>query len=326
MDYEKKALVIRTCNADMTAHGGFIWPKEGNVEAPDWNPTAECGGGLHGLIDGFGNYSLLSSAHDAVWQIVEVERAECIDIEGKVKFPRGTVIYSGDMAIAMTKISDWKIGLLLSESKNNSASNASSGNSASNVSSGNHASNASSGDSASNASSGNYASNASSGNSASNVSSGNHASNASSGDSASNASSGNYASNASSGYSASNASSGNYARNASSGDSASNASSGNYASNASSGNYASNASSGNYARNASSGYYARNVATGNSSICMAAGLKSQASSGELGTIALTYWDDEAKRYRVVVGYIGENGLEPNVMYRLNDAHQFEAVK
>jgi hypothetical protein len=34
-------LVLRTCNADMTAHGGFKWPESGHVAAPDWLPTRE---------------------------------------------------------------------------------------------------------------------------------------------------------------------------------------------------------------------------------------------------------------------------------------------
>jgi hypothetical protein len=83
---------------------------------------------------------------------------------------------------------------------------------------------------------------------------------------------------------------------------------------------------GDYSKLAASGDYPQLAAYGKSSICMAAGIGSQASAGEMGTIALTYWDDEAKRYRVVVGYIGENGLVPNVMYQLDYAHKFKVVE
>lgn len=70
------ALVIRTCSADMTSHSGFRWPESGPVSAPDWSPEPVCGQGLHGLIDGVGDYSLLSKAPDAKWLIVRVKRAD----------------------------------------------------------------------------------------------------------------------------------------------------------------------------------------------------------------------------------------------------------
>ncbi len=113
----EKALVIRTCAADMTAHSNFKWPESGLVECPDWSPRAACGNGLHGLMDGFGDWSLTSSAIDAKWLLVEVARAECVELDGKVKFPRGNVIFAGSMADAMTKMSDHQIKLLLAAAK-----------------------------------------------------------------------------------------------------------------------------------------------------------------------------------------------------------------
>ena len=41
-------LVLRTCSANMTSHGGFKWPKHGPVSAPDWVDNFECENGLHG--------------------------------------------------------------------------------------------------------------------------------------------------------------------------------------------------------------------------------------------------------------------------------------
>ncbi|WP_445081510.1 DUF7666 domain-containing protein [Martelella alba] len=43
-------LVLRTCNSDMTSRNDFVWPESGLVECPDWEPTEECGNGLHGLL------------------------------------------------------------------------------------------------------------------------------------------------------------------------------------------------------------------------------------------------------------------------------------
>ncbi len=95
-------LILRTCNADLTSHGGFQWPDNGPVEAPDWDPTPDCGHGLHGLPWGEGDGSLLNWAADARWLVVEVPTDTMVDIEGKVKFPAGTVIHCGDRLSATT--------------------------------------------------------------------------------------------------------------------------------------------------------------------------------------------------------------------------------
>ena len=49
-----KILVLCTCDADMSAYDGFIWPSAGAVIAPDWNPdpAIDYGRGLHGLAWG----------------------------------------------------------------------------------------------------------------------------------------------------------------------------------------------------------------------------------------------------------------------------------
>jgi hypothetical protein len=95
---EKTALVLRTCAADMTSHrGSFRWPRSGPVAAPDWDPQPVCGGGLHGLLWGEGDGSLLDWRPDAVWLVVEVEAASVVELVGrKVKFPRGVVVFAGD--------------------------------------------------------------------------------------------------------------------------------------------------------------------------------------------------------------------------------------
>jgi hypothetical protein len=77
----------------MTSYNGFVWPKEGLVECPDWNAKSECGNGLHGALWGEGNGSLFNLNDDAVWQVVEID--EWIELDGKVKFPRGNVVHTG---------------------------------------------------------------------------------------------------------------------------------------------------------------------------------------------------------------------------------------
>lgn len=56
-----------------------------------------------------------------------------------------------------------------------------------------------------------------------------------------------------------------------------------------------------------------------------AGPYGEAAAGKGGVIQLRWFDKTANRPRLAVGYIGEGGLLPGVLYRLNDEHQFEPV-
>ena len=97
MSETTKVYVLRTCADDMTSHhGSFTWPASGPVEAKDWSPEPVCGRGLHGLLFGEGEGSLLDWDPGAKWLVVEVEAGTTIDLDGKVKFPRGAVIFCGD--------------------------------------------------------------------------------------------------------------------------------------------------------------------------------------------------------------------------------------
>ncbi|QPB08664.1 ice nucleation protein [Burkholderia phage Mica] len=49
---------------------------------------------------------------------------------------------------------------------------------------------------------------------------------------------------------------------------------------------------------------------------------STATAGVCGELRIRFYDYAAERYRTVVGYIGEDGLEPNVPYRLDDNRKF----
>jgi len=86
--------VIRTCNADFTSRNGFKWPALGEVVCPDFEASQECGAGLHGFLDGCGDGSLASWYNDAQWLLVAVPTDMLIDLEGKVKFPSGEVVFS----------------------------------------------------------------------------------------------------------------------------------------------------------------------------------------------------------------------------------------
>ncbi|WP_079953131.1 hypothetical protein [Salmonella enterica] len=119
-------------------------------------------------------------------------------------------------------------------------------------------------------------------------------------------------------------SSGDDAQIGSSGDDAQIGSSGNYARIGSSGYNAQIGSSGNYARIGSSGYNARITVTGKGSVVACAGRIERVVLGE-GGCASVPWHD-GKRIRIAVAYVGENGIEANTPYYVNDEGQFVKVE
>jgi hypothetical protein len=88
-------LILRTCDANMRSHGGFTWPTSGPVKCDDWKPVKACGNGLHGFLWGEGDGSLASFAEDAKWLVVEAASSEVVNLDGKVKFPSGVVVFCG---------------------------------------------------------------------------------------------------------------------------------------------------------------------------------------------------------------------------------------
>lgn len=97
-----RVLVLRTCDAERRSHNGFQWPERGPVEAPDWEPTQECGHGLHGWLWGEGDAGLGNWSPGATWLVVRVDPSTIIDLDGKVKFPRGDVVCCGTQLDATT--------------------------------------------------------------------------------------------------------------------------------------------------------------------------------------------------------------------------------
>ena len=93
-----KVLVLRTTYKDNTSHNSFKWPTSGYVEAPDFVKNRNCGNGLHGWLWGEGYHTLSLHIFNSQpkWLVVEVNKTDIIDLDGKVKFPYGNVIYCGN--------------------------------------------------------------------------------------------------------------------------------------------------------------------------------------------------------------------------------------
>jgi len=93
-------LCLRTCDAGLCSayshvRGGFQWPASGPIEAPDWNPEAHCGEGLHGWLWGEGDGSLGYWTESATWIVFAAAAVEVVDLDGKVKVPRAFVLFAG---------------------------------------------------------------------------------------------------------------------------------------------------------------------------------------------------------------------------------------
>ena len=155
---------------------------------------------------------------------------------------------------------------------------------------------------------------------------------AATGDSAHAATTGYSAHAATTGYSAHAATTGDHARAATTGegahaaatgDSAHAATTGDSAHAATTGYSAHAATTGDHARAATTGYSAHAATTGTQSIAAAIGFESTACAGEDGAIVLAYFD--GTRPRLVVGYVGENGIKAGVVYKLDDDHRLIAV-
>ena len=188
MSATSKVLCLRTCPPDMVARGKidgvtweFQWPRSGPVACSDWDPTPTCGHGLHGLLWGDGDWSLLKDEPDTVWMVVAVDSADIVKIdEHKVKFSKGEVVFAGAkgealacvlcsseaMTEAQRAAREW------GEKCGNLSTAASSGDYSKAASSGNYSTAASSGHSSKAASSGDYSTAASSGHSSTAASSG----------------------------------------------------------------------------------------------------------------------------------------------------------
>ena len=242
-----KVLILRRCNPDGSSSHGFVWKTNvGDVnEAPDWDSTSQCGGGLHGWPwgMGLGQGSDFNIIHDT-FLVLAADPADVtgnLEGEWKCKARSVVVMESGSFGKCWDRIQRGRDRLIRAMASSGYSSTA-----------------------------------------------------ASSGNSSTAASSGYYSTAASSGYSSTAASSGNSSTAASSGD------------------YSKAASSGYYSKAASSGDYSKAEQSGRCGIAASIGRDGVASAGEMGALIACYWD--GGRYRVCVGYVGEDGIKPNTRY------------
>ncbi len=279
-------LVLRTCSADMTSHGGFKWPKRGPVSAPDWVDNYECGNGLSGWLWGEGDGTLgLTELSVAKWLVVRVLASEVRygsgELVGKCKFPRGYVVHCGNRKSATEYImrhgasGKAVIGATVTAGHYGTATAGYRG--AALV--------------------GDYGT-ATAGDCGTAMAG--HCSTATAGD---------YGTATAGGYGTATAGNSGTATAGNSGI----ATAGNLGT--ATAGHCGTATVG-YRGDATAGHYG--TAT--------AGQGGTATAGVKGTICIQYYDAQSDRYRLAVAYVGENGILPNRKYKLNDSHEFVEVE
>ncbi|HFH3959929.1 TPA: hypothetical protein ACGJ0W_003730 [Pseudomonas aeruginosa] len=304
---QETALVLRTCSADLTSRGGFQWPDKigAVVEAPDWEKDNKCGHGLHGWLFGQGDHGCSSTVGeaDAKWLVVEVGLSDLIALGGKVKFPCCTIRHIGDRASATQFLIANEpraagvavIGATLQAGDKELCQVGAYG-----TATAGDEGTATAGDEGT-ATAG-YNGTATAGDEGT----------ATAGDEGT-ATAG-YKGTATAGYNGT----------ATAGDEGT-ATAG-YKGTATAGNWGT-ATAG-YKGTATAGYKGtatagdEGTATAGNWGTATAGNWGTATAGEKGEIRIRYWDEKADRYRTVIGYIGEDGLEPDVPYKLNADRKF----
>ncbi len=286
----RKVLLLRTCKSDMTSHNGFLWPESGYVEAPDWDGGKPvCGGKLHGFLFGEGDGSLANWSPDAKWLVVEADETAIVAIDkDKHGFRAGTVVFCGDQIGATTYLlangaaGRAVIGATVSAGHRGTATTGDWGT----ATAGNRGT----------ATVGDYGT-ATAGDNGT-ATAGNSGT-ATVGDYGT-ATAGNKGTATVGDYGTATAGDNGTAMARNSGT-------------ATAGHYGT-ATAGHYGT-ATTGDWG--TATAGNRGTATVGDYGTATAGEDGVITIRWWDD--KRFRVTVGYIGEEGLEPNVTYRLKDS-------
>ena len=83
----------------------FVWPEKGVATAPDFDPSANCGGGLHYLPWGTGDVGCIK--HDdpnVVGMALRVLATEHVDLGDKGKAPRVEVVMVGSIVDAANAV------------------------------------------------------------------------------------------------------------------------------------------------------------------------------------------------------------------------------
>ena len=278
--------ILKSINADLTSYNNFQWKESGIVTCPDWSPKPKCGNGLHGFLMGEGSGELANWKEDAKWLVLEVDKASIVDLIGKVKFPSCEVVFCGDRKGATDFI-------ISKGGKNVIGSFVISGDKGTSTSGYRGTSN-----------SGNYGTSTS----------GDYGTSTSGNLGTSNSGDQGTSNSGDKGTSTSR-----YNGTSTSGDKGT-STSGNLGT-STSGDYGTSTSG--VFGISNSGY--KGTSTSGDYGTSTSGDYGTSTSGDKGILIIKYWNIEKERFMVATAYVGENGIEPNIPYKLDENHQFVEV-
>ena len=292
---KETSLVLRVCRADGTSHGGFQWPMEVGAEviAPDWKNNTECGSGLHGWLYGQGAYSCTThwGGDGARWMVLEVESFGIVMLNGKCKFERCVVRFVGDMADAADYVAKHEPraagAVIIGTCKQVGDRECAAVGTLGTATSGRYGT-ATAGDRGK-ATAG-YSGTATAGDRG--KATAGRWGTATSGDNGT----------------------------AIAGDEGTATAGDNGTAIA---GYSGTATAGD-SGTATAGRWGKATAGDNGTAI--AGDEGTATAGDSGELRIKYWDSTASRYRTAIAYVGEDGIKPNVAYKLDDNHEFVEVK
>ena len=99
---EGEILVI----ASTSKSRGVVWPRSGHVEAAEWQPCPDWGFGLFGLPRGCGDAAYLKNAENSTAQVVKVNTSsDYFEFDEVCKFKSGEVVFSGPLHEAVEIVS-----------------------------------------------------------------------------------------------------------------------------------------------------------------------------------------------------------------------------
>ena len=94
----QKQYILKVLPANLISYNNFQWPSEigAVVTAPDWKRTKECGNGLHGWLNGQGDYNVCNYFESTTKWLVLSTTTKIINLDGKVKFKTCVIEFIGD--------------------------------------------------------------------------------------------------------------------------------------------------------------------------------------------------------------------------------------
>jgi hypothetical protein len=305
------ALVLRTCDENLQSRNGFQWSDVGGTTtAPDWIAIKECGNGLHGWLFGSGDWDLKSKAKNPRWLVIKVLKSDIVDLGGKVKFPTGkTVANEGSWNTAMAFIR----GSAYYQQVFAEAGGSATGNYGHASATGDYGHASTTGDS------GHASATGDSGHASATGYSGHASATGDYGHASATGDSGHASTTGDSGHASATGDSGH-------------ASATGYSGHASAtGDYGHASATGDSGHASATGYSGHASATGDSGHASAtgdygwaaSGYKGEAKASKNGLVSILWFDESAKRPRLIVGYVGEDDIKADAWYRVENGKLVE---